>query len=199
MMKSRLVQFGLLTALVVGASGCKELPGSNESQGAVIGGVSGAAVGAAVGGEQHRLLGALLGGAIGAGGGYLIGANIDKIKGKDTQAASQAMTNATVNPATPAQARKATTADINGDGFVTMDEVIAMKQAGLTDDQMLARLQATGQVFELNASQQQYLRDNGVSQKVIAGMATLNQTQRQQILNQTQTNSVISAPAPTPQ
>jgi len=159
------------------------LPGNKESQGAVIGGLGGAAAGAAVGGEHHRLLGAILGGAIGAGGGYVIGANSDKIMGKDTQAATQAQQTATQNPATPAQARSASTADINRDGFVTLDEVVAMKQAGLTDDQMLSRLRAIDQVFELTSEQQKYLSDRGVDQNVISQMETINQDKRQQILS----------------
>jgi hypothetical protein len=184
MLKNKLFHCGLAATLLLGAVGCKELPGSKESQGAVIGGVSGAAVGAAVGGEKHRLLGALLGGALGAGGGYVIGANSDKIMGNDTNAAARAVQNSTQNPATPAQARTAATADINGDGFVTLDEVVAMKQAGLTDAQMLAKLQATDQVFELTPDQQKYLMDHGVSQAVISAMQTINQNKKQQLLNQ---------------
>src|SRR5438046_685831 len=61
--------------------GCENLPGNKKTQGAVIGGVGGAVAGAALGGSKNRLLGALLGGALGAGGGYLIGANWDKING----------------------------------------------------------------------------------------------------------------------
>src|SRR5687767_12474082 len=77
---------GMAGALLLAATGCENLPGDEKAQGATIGGVTGAAVGAAVGGE-NKLLGALLGGAIGAGGGYLIGANWDKITGKDSEGA----------------------------------------------------------------------------------------------------------------
>jgi len=183
MSKNRFVHCSLLAALSLGAVGCKELPGNKESQGAVIGGLGGAAVGAAVGGEKHRLLGAILGGALGAGGGYVIGANSDKILGKDTQAATQAQQTATQNPATPAQARAATTADINHDGFVTLDEVVAMRQAGLTDEQMLSRLRATDQIFELTSEQRKYLADHGISQNVISQMESINQDKKQQILS----------------
>jgi hypothetical protein len=61
----------------------------------------------------------------------------------------------------------APTADLNGDGFVTMDEVMAMKQAGFSDQQILEKMRATGQVFELTPQQQDYLRRNGVDQYVI--------------------------------
>ena len=52
------------------------------------------------GGSENRLLGALLGGAIGAGGGYLIGANWDKITGKDSEGAQAASREAQTEPAT---------------------------------------------------------------------------------------------------
>jgi Glycine zipper 2TM domain len=181
---NKLIYAGLLASTLLGAIGCSNLPGSKGSQGAVIGGLGGAAAGAAIGGEKHRLLGAILGGAVGAGGGYVIGANSDKIMGKDTQGATQAQQQATQNPATAAQARTAATADINRDGFVTLDEVVALRQAGLTDSQMLSKLRATDQVFELTTEQEKYLRDNGISQNVIAQMETINQDKRQQILNQ---------------
>jgi len=184
MWTTRIMYGGLVASTLIGAVGCSNLPGNKESQGAVIGGLGGAAAGAAVGGEHHRLLGAILGGALGAGGGYVIGANSDKIMGHDTQSATQAQQQAQQNPATAAQARTAATADINRDGFVTLDEVVAMKQAGLTDSQMLSKLQATSQVFELTSEQEKYLRDNGVSQYVISQMETINQAQRQQLLNQ---------------
>lgn len=184
MLKHRFVHTGLLAAFLLAAGGCKNLPGTREQQGAVIGGLGGAAAGAAVGGEKNRLLGAILGGALGAGGGYVIGANSDKIMGKDTKAAAEAQQQATSNPATSTQAKAATTADVNRDGFVTLDEVVALKQAGLTDDQILSRLRATDQVFELTTDQRQYLLDRGISSKVVNSMETINQDKRQKLLNQ---------------
>src|SRR5438552_8954594 len=152
----------LAGALIAASVGCEQLPGTHGQQGAAIGGVGGAAVGAAAGGEHHRLLGALLGGAIGAGGGYLIGANSERITGHDTAAAQQANSNAQARPATAQDAVNAPTADLNGDGFVTLDEVLAMKQAGLPDQVMIEKLRATGQVFELTPEQQQFLGERGV-------------------------------------
>jgi len=168
----------LAALLTAGTLGCKNLPGTNEQQGAVIGGVGGAVAGAAVGGEHHRGLGALIGGAVGAGGGYIIGANTDRTQHKDHSAAEEAGRAAQTNPATAEQARAAQTADLNGDGFVTMDEVVAMRQAGLPDQVMIDRLRATGQVFELTPEQQDYLRRNGVSSFVISQMSGLNRNVR---------------------
>jgi len=140
--------------------------------------VGGAVAGAAVGGEHHRGLGALIGGAVGAGGGYIIGANTDRTQHKDHSAAEEAGRAAQTNPATAEQARAPQTADLNGDGFVTMDEVVAMRQAGLPDQVMIDRLRATGQVFELTPEQQDYLRRNGVSSFVISQMSGLNRNVR---------------------
>ncbi len=80
----------------------------------------------------------------------------------------------------------ADTADLNDDGFVTMDEVIAMDQAGLSDREMLARLEATDQVFELTDTQEQYLINQGVSPYVVSEMQTLNFEQKQEALSRQQ-------------
>jgi len=176
MLKSKLFVILMATVLLTALVGCKQLPGTGGEQGAVIGGASGATVGAIVGGGHHRLLGALIGGALGAGGGYLIGAQTDKINNHDQAGAIQASQNAQARPATPAEVAASTTADLNHDGYVTMDEVVAMKQAGLSDQQMLQRLQATGQVFELTPEQRQFLLNNRVSQYVVDQMPNLNRT-----------------------
>ncbi len=187
----RLLTIGSLGALLLAATACHNLPGTPGQQGAAMGGVGGAAAGALVGGEHHRLLGALLGGAVGAGGGYLIGANSDRITGHDHAAAEEAVKRAQAHPATPQEAMNAPTADLNGDGFVTMDEVVAMKQAGFSDQQILQKMQATGQVFELTPEQQNYLRTNGVDQYVIDQIPTINRDVRDRLMGQT------GQPAPT--
>lgn len=158
------------------AAGCANLPGTNEEQGAVIGGVTGAAAGAAVAGSGHRTLGALLGGIIGAGSGYMIGARRDRIEGtpEDQQAAQAAISRAQSDPATVADVQTSTTADLNKDGFVTADEVIALSDAGLRDDEIVTRLRATGQVFELTPTERQYLLNNGVPMEVVEEMNYIN-------------------------
>ncbi len=164
--------------------GCEELPGSKGTQGAVIGGASGAAVGAAVGGEKNRAAGAIVGGVLGAAGGYVLGANSDKILGKDKESAESAGQRAKTTPVTAEQAKTARTADVNNDGFVTLDEVAAMKDAGLSDREMLNRLEATGHVFDLTTEGKQFLRDKGVSENVIQQMQNLNKERREMLLRQ---------------
>lgn len=170
-------QKGLALISTIGLVGCSSLPGNDEQQGAVIGGATGAAVGAAVS-RENRALGAVIGGAVGAAGGYVIGKNKDKITGRedDDEEIETAAERAQQSPATPEQARTATSADVNADGFVTLDEVVALEQANLTDEQIIERLRATNQVFDLTEEQRRYLLDRGVSQSVVSQLETLNQS-----------------------
>lgn len=48
-----------------------------------------------------------------------------------------------------------------------------MQRAGLNDDQMLQRFQKTDVIFELSDRQKQYLRDRGVSERVISYLDTI--------------------------
>jgi hypothetical protein len=188
----RLMLVILIPVFLISLLGCSQLPGTRSQQGAVIGGAGGAAAGALIGGSEHRLLGTLIGGALGATGGYLVGAQTDKIKNNDTSAAQTAVQNAQTTPATVAEVRNSNTADLNHDGFVTTDEVIAMSKAGLTDQQMFQRLRATGQVFELTQAQQQYLINQGVPAAVVDQMNSINRQSKEQLL---QSNVISRQPA----
>lgn len=166
--------------------GCESMSGSRGQQGAVIGGAVGTAAGAAVS-PENRVLGALIGGALGAGGGYLIGAETDWFGGDREQsrrAAERAEQIARRDPATTADVRDARTADLNRDGFVTQDEVIAMERAGLDDAVILSRLRATGQIFELTAQQENDLIRAGVSRHVVSEMQLINADERDRLLSQ---------------
>lgn len=169
-----------LTPLV----GCESLPGNEEEQGAVLGGVAGAAAGAAI--AENRVLGALLGGALGAGGGYLIGANWDRITGEDDDDAIAAVERAQDNPATVDDVRGSVTADLNDDGFVTLDEIVAMENAGLSDDEIIRRARATGQIFDLNQDQASFLTARGVSPRVVEELGDINREQKEQLLSERQ-------------
>ena len=175
------MRFIKTTALVLSASiglaplaGCESLPGGEKEQGAVIGGAGGAAAGAALGGEDNRLAGAIIGGILGAGGGYLIGTkmeeNDDKGAAAKREEAEAAAQKAKADPATADDVRSTDTADLNDDGFVTLDEVAAMEKAGLSDKEQIRRLERTQQYFQLSSEQQDYLRQQGVSDDVIVAM-----------------------------
>lgn len=160
-------------------AGCEQLPGP---QGVVIGGAAGAAAGALIAEEDNTIIGALLGGLVGAAAGYLIGSSEENIENDNTQGAIQAVKEAQQDPATVQDVRTSETADLNNDGFVTLDEVVALERAGLSDQQIIQRLEATGQVFDLNQSQKQYLAQHGVSQRVIEAIEQINQDLEQQLL-----------------
>jgi surface antigen len=175
-MKKRNVMCSLLIGSLSMAPlvGCENLPGSKSTQGAVIGGAGGAAAGAAIA-KDNRLVGGLIGGALGAGGGYLIGAAMNKNDREHKDEAIKASDRDRENPPTPTNVRSARTADLNNDGYVTLNEVVAMRKADLSDREMIQRLQDTGQVFYLSSEQENYLRDRGVSDTVIREMRTMNQ------------------------
>ena len=107
--------------------------------------------------------------AMGPNGGWLAGASKNMIDRVQCGLAAKASNNAEANPARPADVPKSDTADLNHDGFVTLDEVLAMNRV-LPRDQVIARLKNFGGVFSLNRTQQQYLLDRGVPLEVIAVM-----------------------------
>jgi hypothetical protein len=73
-----------------------------------------------------------------------------------------------------ASAADATSADLDGDGTVSVDEVVALARSGITDAEVLERLERTGRTFDLSTSQEQYLRVRGISDGLIARLRTLN-------------------------
>jgi uncharacterized protein YbjT (DUF2867 family) len=173
----------VIAVLATALAACESLPGSRTQQSTAIGGAAGAAAGALIGGEGNRIAGALIGGALGAGAGYLIGAKTDWFDNENgDRQARTAIENARSDPATAADVARARTADLNSDGFVTFDEVVAMDQAGLSDAEALARLRATDQIFELSEGQRRALLDAGVSPQVVAEMSRINQEEKDRVL-----------------
>jgi hypothetical protein len=164
----------LSVAPLAALTGCENLPGNKQTQGAVIGGAGGALAGAAIG-KHNRLVGGLIGGALGAGGGYLIGSAMHKNDEKHHDEAIKASDRDRDNPPTSRDVDQARTADLNNDGYVTLNEVVAMQKAGLSRSDMIRRLEDTGQVFQLSSEQESYLRDRGVDDEVIRAMRSMNQ------------------------
>lgn len=190
MAKQKFISLSIVAAFLLATTGCEQLPGNRKQQGAVIGGAGGAVAGAVIGGERHRWLGALIGGALGATGGYVIGAQTEKVKSGDRDGALESNRRAETKPVTAEEAKAATSADINNDGFVTLDEVVAMEKAGLSDEQMISRLDATDQIFELTPEQRRFLLDRGVSRTIVDRLPELNRDERDKL----QGSDVISEP-----
>lgn len=110
----------------------------------------------------------------GPGGGQIIAATRQNIEQHSLGSAQQADRLAQQRPAGPADIEKSDNADLNRDGFVTLDEILALKRAGLTTDQIIGRIQKTPQVFSLTDRQQQYLRDRGIDQPTINAMLMMS-------------------------
>ena len=78
MAKMRLVlALTLGVALLASVLACESLPGTKTQQGAVLGGVAGAAAGRAIGGHDNAATGIILGGLAGAAAGGLLGRYLD--------------------------------------------------------------------------------------------------------------------------
>lgn len=162
---------------------CQELPGTRTQQAMAIGTATGAALGYALN-QENRLVGALLGGALGAGGGWVIGAKTDWFEDPSADAAARdAIDDSRRSPVDADDVARARTADIDDNGFVTFDEMVAMERAGLSDDEILDRLQATGQIFDLTGEQERALIDAGVSRRVVSEMKYINVDERDRILS----------------
>lgn len=191
-MQYRFKEFAMTGLLIALLAGCETLPYDRETQATVAGGAVGAAAGAALG---DSMFDTLIGGALGAGAGYLIGAKTDWFSSDNdntTAEARQAVQNARTNPATAEDVENSNTGDLNDDGFVTTDELIAMEEAGLDEDEILDRLEATDQVFDITPAQSEQLVAAGVSPKVVNRLESVNRAERDQLLSDA---SVIGRPA----
>ena len=124
----------------------------------------------------NQLMGTLVLGTVEAGGGYLVGAAPDRLDGedRDRRFARQAVEKARENPVTAEAVQAAPTADLNYDGFITTDELIALSRADLPEGELLRRLEGSGYVFELSPVQQDYLLAHGVNRRIVAELPQLN-------------------------
>lgn len=174
--QSKLPSLVLIAAVVPSfLFSCESAPGTKQEQGAVIGGVAGAVIGNEVG---DGALGMLIGAALGAGGGWIAGGELDKLDEDEAEDAREAIDEAQRDPATADDVRQSSTADLNEDGYVTLDEVVALADAGLRENEILDRLERTDQVFELTEEQRDYLIEHGVPRSVTWRMTSLNQDAR---------------------
>jgi len=159
----------ILSASLV-LSGCESNSGRGAAAGGAGGAIAGGAAAGAAAGAPAAGVGAVAGAAIGAAGGAIIGSAKDRTDEQRTRANDLS----TQSPALASAVISGGNADINNDGFVTADEIIAMHKAGLSDEEIIARAKATQQVFKLSDQQQRDLLDAGVHPQVVAQLRTLN-------------------------
>jgi outer membrane lipoprotein SlyB len=140
----------LALALLVAAAGCRSP--YYADRGALFGGLTGAGVGALVGDAAGNTgAGALIGTAVGALAGTAIGENID---------ADVARSKAEIEARLGRQMQ----------GAVTPQDVVAMTQAGLSDDVIATHIRANGMAQPLAVNDLINLRNMGVRDGVINAM-----------------------------
>lgn len=154
-------------------NGCSSM--SNTDKGVVAGGALGAGAGALIGSATHHAgVGALAGGALGAVAGGLTGHAIDE---------SDKKTDAKIAAAQAQQARQ-----------IGMTDVIQLVQQHVSDELIINQIRTTGSVFVLSAADLNMLKENGVSDRVIAEMqATAGRTPQRVYVRQA---PVYMQPAP---
>lgn len=121
--------------------------------GALTGAAVGVGAGALIGGGQ----GALIGGAIGVIGGALIGSALDD---SDRDHLNQTNSN--------------TTRKIDNGEQLSVNDVISMHQAGISDKKIMDLIDKTGSTYDLSTSSIHRLERAGVSREVINFMLARN-------------------------
>jgi hypothetical protein len=148
--------------LAVGPVGCA----TKTQTGALVGGAGGAAVGAAIGSASGNAgKGALIGGAVGLIGGGLIGHGMDKAdEAKEKEARRRYEEEERYS-----RRSSRSYADAGG-SRVTTEDVVAWTQQGKSDDVIIDRIDRSGSTFRLTETDEDALRDKGVSEGVIRAM-----------------------------
>ena len=144
MKKAFLLSTVLIFVLVI--SGCQTNK-TRIAEGAGIGGLVGAAAGGIIGHQSgHGVGGALIGGAVGAAGGAAVGSQIKKPE-QNTSAVSSA--------------------------GLSMSKIVELTKQGVSSDEIINKIKATKSQYSLTAEDVDYLKKQGVSQRVIEAMQGL--------------------------
>jgi hypothetical protein len=144
------LRFGLVACALASLLGCRSP--FYADRGALFGGLTGAGVGALVGDATgHTAAGAAIGTAVGALAGAAVGDTID---------ADMARNKAEIEARMGRQMQ----------GAVTPQDVIAMTQAGLSDEVIATHIRVNGMAQPLQANDLIQLRNMGVRDNVINAM-----------------------------
>ncbi len=137
--------------LVAAAAGCNSPYRSD--QGALFGGLTGAGLGAVVGNAVGNTgAGAAIGAGVGALSGAAVGASLD-----DIEARNRAEIEARLGRPAPV-------------GAVTIDDVVAMSRAGVSEEVIVTHIGHHGMVAPLRASDLIVLQQQGITPRVVQAM-----------------------------
>lgn len=149
---ARVVTVGTLVA--AGNTGCSTM--SNTEKGVGLGGALGAGAGALIGSASgNPKTGAVIGGLLGAGAGGIIGNDVDRQDARDATARHE-YANQQYAAAQPTR----------------LAEVVALVKQGQGEQVVLNHIRANQMSFALSVSDLDYLKSNGVPDRVIAEMQT---------------------------
>jgi hypothetical protein len=158
---------GVSAAVLAGVTaGCQNMPQVPVGDRTVLGG-SAMAAGAAIPADG-ALLSTLTKGSDASA--LVVGADWQKIRQHASREAIAAANKAKTYPATAADVSKSPTADLNQDGFITIDELLALQQAGLRDNDIVDRLEHTRAYFEVTKDQERYLQEHFIKPAIVTAM-----------------------------
>ncbi|MFA5005474.1 MAG: glycine zipper 2TM domain-containing protein [Candidatus Omnitrophota bacterium] len=139
----------VVLTFILAVSGCQSNK-TRVAEGAGVGGVVGALAGGIIGHQTGSgVEGALIGGALGAGTGALVGSQINK----------------------PEQ-NTASTA-VSAQNQVTVQKIVEMTKQGINSDEIISKVKSSNSKYSLTADDLDYLKKQGVSQRVIETMQGL--------------------------
>ena len=139
---------GCFLAIALLLAGC--ISGPNARSGSVAGGLTGGAIGAIAGAPKNKSLeGAAIGALAGTAVGGVIGDQVDREVAQVEAQQQLYLQNARQNA-------------------ITMDKLIQMTQAGLADQLIINQIHNDGVVAVLSSEDLVSLKENGVSDRVIA-------------------------------
>lgn len=132
--------------MLAASSGCQSTK-TRAVEGSVIGGLLGAAAGGIIGHQGgHGTEGALIGAATGAVAGGVVGSQMEK-------------------PAEPQTATQSTQTPT-----MSIAEVLDLTRQGVNEDIIIDRIRTSGTLLTLSQGDMSYLRQQGVSEKVILAL-----------------------------
>lgn len=153
-MRRTLLAYGLMTIVVAGNTGCSTM--NNTEKGVGLGAGLGAGVGTIIGhATGNPKTGAVAGALIGGATGGIIGNDMDKQEAREATARHDQAVQQYANTQPERLA-----------------EVVSMAKGGQSEQVMLNHIRSHGMRFNLSVSDLDYLKSNGVSDRVIAEMQT---------------------------
>ncbi len=146
-MKKLFLLFVCFSVVLFGV-GCQNTQ-SRAVEGGIIGGLLGATAGGIIGHQSgHGGGGAVIGAATGVLAGAVVGSQIEKPKSQGAE-----------EPAVSANAKQ-----------MSIQQIIELSSQKVSDDEIINKIRLTDSKFNLSSVDLAYLKEHGVSQKVIDSM-----------------------------